>query len=154
MLMMLPLPCPCHRAHLVLHAQDHAEHVGVEGRGIAFGGLVGDRANLALGAGIVHCDIETPKALDRLVDESADVILVAHVGLDEFGLGAERAQLVDERLADIVRRPATTTFAPFLAKAIAAARPMPVSAPVIKTTELLLIFCSSRFVRPLPAEHG
>src|SRR3984893_7517572 len=36
------------------------------------------------------------------------------------------------------RRPATTTFAPFLAKATAAARPMPVSAPVIKTTGLLM----------------
>src|SRR5437016_6324391 len=36
------------------------------------------------------------------------------------------------------RRPATTTFAPFLAKATAAARPMPVKAPVIKTTGLLI----------------
>jgi hypothetical protein len=32
-----------------------------------------------------------------------------------------------------------TTFAPFLAKATAAARPMPVKAPVIKTTELLIV---------------
>src|ERR1700693_4669817 len=51
------------------------------------------------------------------------------------------------------RRPATTTFAPFLAKATAAARPMPVSPPVIKTTGLL-IFYSSRYAPPLPAEHG
>src|SRR5713226_1207026 len=36
------------------------------------------------------------------------------------------------------RRPATTTFAPFLAKATAAARPMPVRAPVIKTTDLFI----------------
>src|SRR5712672_2127891 len=36
------------------------------------------------------------------------------------------------------RRPATTTFAPFLAKATAAARPMPVKAPVINTTGLLI----------------
>src|SRR5258708_13744840 len=36
------------------------------------------------------------------------------------------------------RRPATTTFAPFLAKARAAARPMPVKPPVIKTTWVLI----------------
>src|SRR4029077_11176741 len=36
------------------------------------------------------------------------------------------------------RRPATTTFAPFLAKAMAAARPMPLKAPVIKTTGVLM----------------
>src|SRR6266849_7667337 len=44
------------------------------------------------------------------------------------------------------RRPATTTFAPFLAKATAVARPMPVNAPVISTTGLLiphlLVVCS------------
>src|SRR5436309_2537415 len=37
------------------------------------------------------------------------------------------------------RRPATTTFAPFLAKAMAAARPMPLKPPVIKTTGLLIL---------------
>src|ERR1700730_11220946 len=36
------------------------------------------------------------------------------------------------------RRPATTTFAPFLAKATAAARPMPLKAPLINTTGLLI----------------
>src|SRR5258706_1571028 len=40
------------------------------------------------------------------------------------------------------RRPETTTFAPFVAKAMAAARPMPVSPPVIKTTGLLI--CNPR----------
>src|ERR1700734_3250952 len=37
------------------------------------------------------------------------------------------------------RRPATTTFAPFLAKATAAARPIPVRAPVIRTTGLSMV---------------
>src|SRR6476620_6909045 len=37
------------------------------------------------------------------------------------------------------RRPATTTVAPFLAKAKAAARPMPVRPPVINTTGVLMI---------------
>jgi hypothetical protein len=36
------------------------------------------------------------------------------------------------------RRPAMTSFAPFLAKAMAAARPMPVKAPVTYTTGLLI----------------
>src|ERR1700730_8332074 len=44
------------------------------------------------------------------------------------------------------RRPATTRFAPFLAKATAAARPMPVNAPVIKTTGLLI--CNPRILLP------
>src|SRR5258706_13414968 len=44
------------------------------------------------------------------------------------------------------RRPATTTFAPFLAKATAAARPMPVKAPVINTTGLLI--CHPRNLLP------
>src|SRR3984893_15117743 len=56
------------------------------------------------------------------------------------------------------RRPATTTFAPFFAKATAAARPMPVRPPVIKTTGLLLIcdprnflpYRQSMEVNPLP----
>jgi hypothetical protein len=108
---------------------------------------------VTLGAGIVHCDIEPPKPRDGFVDQSADVILLANVGVDELSLGTERAELFDERLADFVAPAGTTTFAPFLPKATAAARPMPVSPPVIKTTELLLIFCSSRFA-PLPAEHG
>src|SRR6478672_6593024 len=50
------------------------------------------------------------------------------------------------------RRPATTTFAPFLAKATAAARPMPVKPPVINTTGLLI--CDPREFAALPAEHG
>jgi len=49
-----------HDAHFGLHAQDHAENIRVERRGISFRsfrGLVRDRANLAFGAGIVHRDI-------------------------------------------------------------------------------------------------
>src|SRR6266436_3480622 len=88
-----------HGAHLVLHAQDHAENIGVECRGITFRGLVGDRADLAFGAGIIHRDIEAAKPRDGLVDQSADVILLAHIGADKIGLGAERAQGFDKLLA-------------------------------------------------------
>src|SRR6202020_2242631 len=75
---------------------------GVERRGIALCGLVCDRANLAFGAGVVHPDIETAKPCDGLVDQSADVILLANIGVDELGLRTERAQLLSERLADLV----------------------------------------------------
>ena len=100
--MMLPLPCGLHDAHFVLHAQEHAENIGVERRGIAFRGLVRDRASLAFGAGIVHRDIETAKPCDGLVDQSADVILLADVGVDELGLRAEERELLNERLAGLI----------------------------------------------------
>jgi hypothetical protein len=91
-----------HDAHFVLHAQDNAEDIGVERRGIAFRGLLRDRADLAFGAGIVHRDIDAAKASYGLVDQSADVILLADVGVDELGLRTERAQLLDERLAGLI----------------------------------------------------
>ena len=94
-----------HDAHFVLHAQDHAENIRVERRGIAFRGLVRDRANLAFGAGIVHRDIETAKPCDGLVDQVADFIVAANVGLDEGGFGTQAAQLALESLA--LRFPAT-----------------------------------------------
>src|SRR6202022_173251 len=91
-----------HDAHFVLHAQDHSENIRVERRGITFRGLVRDRANPAFGAGIVHRDIETAKPCDGLVDQSADVILLADVGVDELGLRTQRAQLLGERLAGLI----------------------------------------------------
>jgi hypothetical protein len=118
----------------VLHAQDHAENIRVERLGIAFRALVRDRANLALGASIVHRDIETAKLCDGLVEQSANVILLADVGADEFGLRTQRTQLFNERLASLITPTGNDDIAPFLAKATAAERPMPVRAPVIKTT--------------------
>jgi hypothetical protein len=46
--------------------------------------------------------IETAKPCDGLVDQSADVLLLADVGVDELGLRAERAQLLNERLACLI----------------------------------------------------
>jgi DNA-binding transcriptional LysR family regulator len=107
-----------HGAHFVLHAQNHAKNVCVERRGKAFGSLIGDRADLALSGGVVHRDIETPKPCDCLVDhdQSADIIFLADVGVDELGLRPERAQFrCASALPASSRRPATTTVAPFLA---------------------------------------
>jgi hypothetical protein len=88
-----------HHSQLVLHAQQRAEHVGVEGRRIALGGLVDHWAGLALRAGTVDRDVESPEALDRLIDEMAHLVFAPDVGLDEGGLRAERAELGFERLA-------------------------------------------------------
>src|SRR4029077_394622 len=60
------------------------------------------RASLAFGASVVHRDIETAKPCDGLVDQSADVILLADVGVDELGFRTERAQFLDERLAGLI----------------------------------------------------
>jgi hypothetical protein len=57
---------------------------------------------LVLGTGVVHRDVEPTEPCDSLVDQSADVIVLADVGVDELGLRVERAQLVDERLARLV----------------------------------------------------
>jgi hypothetical protein len=129
-------PLSLHDAHFMLHAQDHAQNVGLERRGKAFRGLVRDRADRTFGSGVVDGDIETPKPRDGLVDHIADVILLSNVRVDELGIRAESAQLLNERLDGLSRRPATTTIAPFLAKATAAARPILVWPPVIKTTGL------------------
>src|SRR4029077_20092335 len=50
-------------------------------------------------AGIVHCDIETAKPCDGLVDQVADFVVAANVGLDEDGVGIQAAQLGLESLA-------------------------------------------------------
>jgi hypothetical protein len=47
-------------------------------------------------------DIEMAKPRDRLVDQGADVIVLADVGVDELGLRTERAQFFNERLAGLI----------------------------------------------------
>ena len=123
----------------MLHAQDHAENIGVERRRIALRGLVGDRANLAFGAGIVHRDIETTEPRDRLIDQSADVILLANVGVDELRLRTQRAQLLSERLADLVTSTGDDDFCALLGEGDGGGASDARESPVIKTTELLLI---------------
>src|ERR1700733_5168367 len=95
-------PLGLHGAHFVLHAQDHAENVGLERRCKAFGGLVRDRADRTFGGGIVHGDIETAEPRNGLVDHGADVIFLADVGVDELGLRTERAQFLNERVAGLI----------------------------------------------------
>jgi serine/threonine protein kinase len=86
----------------VLHAQDHAENIGLKRRGKTFRGLIRDRTDLAFGGGIVHRDIDTAKPCDGLVDHGADIVLLADVGIDELGLRTERAEFLSERLAGLI----------------------------------------------------
>ena len=136
-----------HGAHFVLHAQDHAENVGVERRGKAFRGLVRDRTNLAFGGGVVHRDIETAKPCDGLVDHGADVILLADVGVDELGLRTERAQFLDERLAGLITPAGNDHLRALLGEGDGGGAPDAGRPPVINTTGLLICE-SSQFCCP------
>jgi hypothetical protein len=66
---------------------------------------------------------------------------VAYVGADEFSFSAEFAQLANKSLTFVVMATGDddTVALPSCAKAKAAARPMPVSAPVINTTGVLIV---------------
>jgi hypothetical protein len=125
----------------VLHAEQRAEHVGIEGGSVGLGALFGHRAGLALGAGIVDGGFETAEAGDDTVDQRTDLLLAADVGLDKLGLGTKRMKLFRQGMALSKLRPETTTRLPLLATENAAARPMPASAPVMRTTgaDMILI---------------
>ena len=61
--------------------------------------MIGPR--LALGAGVVDGDVEPAEAGDGGINQALYVVLVTHVGGDEFRLGAERAKLLGQRLAGL-----------------------------------------------------
>jgi len=81
----------------MLQAEHDAQHIGLERVGIGFDRRLGQRTGLAFGAGIVDGDIEPAEAGHGLVDQGADIRLVADIGPDELGLGAELAQLLGQR---------------------------------------------------------
>jgi len=89
----------------VLHAQQRAQHVGVEGGGVGLGALRGQRAWLALGAGIVDRDIQPAEARDGTIVQGLDVGLIADIGADEGGLRTEAAQLVGQSRSGVVAAP-------------------------------------------------
>ena len=82
-----------HYPKLVLHAEERAEDIGIEGRGIEVDRLFGHRTGVAFGAGSVHGYVESTKAGDSPVHQFAQFVIVAHVGTNELGLGAQSAQL-------------------------------------------------------------
>src|SRR5580693_7223418 len=86
----------------MLHAEQRAEHIGIERRGVAVGGLFRHPAGLAFGAGAVDGRIQTTETRDGLIDQAAHIVLAAHVGADELRFAAELAQLSSQRLADVL----------------------------------------------------
>lgn len=88
-----------HHTNLVLHAEQRAEHIGVESRGIALGGLVDDEAGLALRAGGVHRGVDPTEAGDGLVDERGDLAIPTDIRLDEERVAADRLEFGFERFA-------------------------------------------------------
>jgi Transposase zinc-binding domain len=69
--------------------------------------LSGERAEPALGAGVVERNVQSAEGADGLLDECDDVILPENVSLHEQGPSAARSDLIV-----LPRRPETTTFAP------------------------------------------
>src|SRR5882724_8999264 len=100
--MMLPLPwaCMARTSCFMLRTTPRTLVSNVAAKLSAVWSVIGPTAPSV--GGIVHRDIETAKPRDGLVDHRADVILLADVGVDELGLGTERAQLLDERLAGLI----------------------------------------------------
>jgi hypothetical protein len=70
----------------MFHAQQRAEHVGVEGGGEAFGGLFRNRARRAFSAGVVDGHIQAAEPLHGSIDQLAHFFLVAHISANEFCL--------------------------------------------------------------------
>jgi hypothetical protein len=91
-----------HHAHLMLHAEQHAEHVGVEGGRVAFGGLLRHGAWLAFGAGVVDRHVKPAEAGHGLVHQVADLVFMANVSADEFSLNAEGTELQGQGLSLLV----------------------------------------------------
>jgi len=100
----------------MLHCEQRAEHIGVEGRGIAVGRLLGDRAGVAFGASVVDGDVQPAKSFDRLRDKRAHFILTAHIGAHEFGHGAQGMQFPRQLQACIVMATRDNEVAAFACK--------------------------------------
>jgi hypothetical protein len=118
----------------MLHAEQRAEHVGVEGGGIRVGGLLRHRARLAFGAGVVDRCVQAAEARDGPIDQFPHVVLVANVGAEEFDFSAECTQLSRELLAGLLVATGDNDAVAFPRERKSRRAPIPVSAPVIKTT--------------------
>src|SRR4029077_5521789 len=86
----------------MLHAQEGAENVGIEGGGIALGGLLRYRTRLAFGSGGVNSHSQATEARHRLIDQVSYVVLVSYIGFHVFRLRVESAELSHQILAGFV----------------------------------------------------
>jgi hypothetical protein len=82
----------------MLHAEQCAEDVGVEGGRIALGGLFRHRARLALGSGVVDRHIQATKVCDGLIDEAAHIIFMADISTPILRFSADLAKFTDQFL--------------------------------------------------------
>jgi hypothetical protein len=73
-----------HGPHCVLDAEQRAEHVGVEGLGVAGWGDVGDRGGMSLCAGGIDHHIDSTESGDGGLDERLYLFFEADVGLDKL----------------------------------------------------------------------
>ena len=99
---MLPPALLEHHSQLVLHAQQRAEDVGVEGGRIRLGGLLRHGTGLAFGTRVVDRHVQAAETLDGPIDQAADIVLVTHVGSPELGLGAGRSEFIGQLLAFLI----------------------------------------------------
>src|SRR5207253_625211 len=110
------------------------EHIGVEGSGIGVSGLLRHRTGLAFGAGVVDGRVQPTKARDGPIDQVPHLVLVAQSARRKSTSVPSARSSAASSWPAVSWRPATMIRLPSRAKASAAARPIPVSAPVIKTT--------------------
>ena len=100
----------------MLHAEQCAEDVGIEGGSVAFGGLLRYRARLAFGAGAIDGHVQATKPRDCLIDQAAHIVLVPHIGPHKFSFRAEFAKLVNQLLAFFVAAAGNNNARAFLCK--------------------------------------
>src|SRR6266851_5201826 len=86
----------------MLHAQQRAEDVGVESGRVALCCLLCYETARPLSPGIVDGHIQAAKARDGLIDQVADVLVVAYVSTPILCLSADLAEFSDQFLADFV----------------------------------------------------
>src|SRR5713226_3879501 len=86
----------------MLQAQERAEHIGLEGSQVTVSRLLRHGAGLSFGTRVVDGYVQPTEARDGLIDQAANIVLVAHVGLHVFSLRAKRTQLFGQSLARLV----------------------------------------------------
>jgi hypothetical protein len=108
--------------------------VGIKCRGVGFRRLLRDRPLLTLRACIVNRDIKMSEPLYRLIHQTPHIVFLANVSVNELGFGSEFAQFGFQGEALLFAATRDDDPGAFPPKAMAVARPMPVRAPVMRTT--------------------
>jgi hypothetical protein len=81
-----------------------------------------------------RCCCEPSEARDGLIDQTADLLLMAYIGRDEGGIDTEAAKLGFERPAFGLAAARNNDGGAFPGEGQRGARPMPVRAPVMRMT--------------------